>query len=192
MDGDFSDSFEIVGGPEDGISFPITRTPVTIGANADCAIFLNYDRSILPVHARVTVVSGGYRIRAAAGASVYINGRRSGVVWSRIARSGDIVRVGETHLCLVCAPDGLAGRSIGMPTESNFVWLFHAVAQQLQKVAAILFRLFFRTLSRVNRTLLTLMTIAIIVGYFRPGLVQSVINTARYWARHVWWRVTGS
>ncbi len=132
MNGAYTDSFEVVGGPEDGISFPITRTPVNIGANADCAIFLNYDRSVLPVHARVTVVSGGYRIRATAGASVYINDRRSGMVWSRTARSGDIVRVGETPLCLVCAPDGLAGRSIGMPTESNLVWLFHAALVQLR------------------------------------------------------------
>ncbi len=144
----YTDRLVVVNGPEDGVAFPIMRTPITIGAATNCDIFLHFDKKILPKHARVTVVSGGYRIRSIAGALVYINGKRSGMVRARIARSGDIVQVGATSLCLLCAADGLAKRSLGMPSESNVGWLLRSLVHRLVRAGSVTLRLLFKRVSR--------------------------------------------
>ncbi len=183
------DNIEIINGPEDGIVFPITRVQFTIGASADCAVFLNYDRNICPVHARVTVVSGGYRFRSVSGAPVFINGKRSGMVWARCAHSGDVIRVGDTSLHLSCGPDGLAGRSIGVPTESNFVWLIRILFQQLSRMILILYRLCFRMLSRLNRAVLFILVAVLALTIFKPGLLPYLAWYAWTWIRYFWARL---
>ena len=177
------DRLEVVNGPEDGLVFPITRTPLTIGAGADCAVFLNFDCEVRPMHARATVVSGGYRIRGISGAPVFVNGKRSGMVWARIARSGDIIRIGDTSLCLVCVADGLAGRSIGIPTESNFVWLLRFLVQTLGRTLLLLPRLCFKAVSRINRVLLVTLVLLLLLALSIPGPFQNIflnlLNGAR-------------
>jgi len=123
------DHFVVINGPEDGAEFPITRTPVYIGKDPQCAIILRLDNAIEPYHARITVVSDGYRIRSIGGAPVFVGGKRVGTLFSRIVHDGEFVQLGNTFLALECAPDGLAVRSHGMPTESDIVWLFRQTAE---------------------------------------------------------------
>ncbi len=181
MTDEYNDVFEIVDGPEDGVSFPVMRTPVMVGASVDCGIFINFDKKVLPDHARVTVVSGGYRIRSVSGEPVYINEKRSGMVWARTARSGDIIRVGDTSLNLICAPDGLASRSIGMPTESNVVWLLRALVDKGLKTATVLYRLVFKMLGRVNRFLLLVVVGGLILAWLQPALLRNLIAWGRFY-----------
>ncbi len=116
------DSLTVINGPEDGAEFPIVRTPVAIGQNPGCSVQIRLDRSVQPVHVSLNTVSSGYRIRSASNAPVHVNGKRAGKVRSRIARSGDVIRIGHTELVLECAPDGLAGRSRGISTDGDFVF----------------------------------------------------------------------
>ncbi|MFO7975406.1 MAG: FHA domain-containing protein [Candidatus Hydrogenedentota bacterium] len=122
------DHFVVINGPEDGAEFPITRTPVYLGNDPQCAINLRLDNAIKPYHARVTVVSDGYRIRSIGGAPIFVDGKRVGTLFSRIIRDGEFVQVGNTFLALECAPDGLAVRSRGMPSESDIAWLMRQTA----------------------------------------------------------------
>jgi len=191
MSAEYTDSFEIVNGPEDGVAFPIIRSPFNIGTSADCAVYLTFDKKVFPVHCRVTVVSGGYRVRSTAGTPVYINRKRSGMVWARIARSGDTIQIGETSLCVVCAPDGLAKRSIGMPTESNLVWLVRSIFDNLFKAGRLLYRLFFRMLSRFNRVALAVVIAVLILAWFQPNLLRFIIYFVRNFAFTLWGRITG-
>ena len=119
----FPDYLVVVNGPEDGAEFPIARTPVYIGKDPQCAINLRLDNSIEAYHARITVVSDGYRVRSIGGASVFVNGKRVGVLVSHILRDGQLLQVGNTLMALECAPDGLATRSHGMASESDLAWL---------------------------------------------------------------------
>lgn len=116
------------GKTESAKQFPITRTPLYIGSDLQCAINLRLDNGIEPYHARVTVVSDGYRIRSIGGAPVFVGGKRVGTLFSRVIHDGEFFQVGNTFLALECAPDGLAVRSRGMPSESDMAWLLRQVA----------------------------------------------------------------
>mgnify|MGYP006293233339 CR=1 FL=1 len=191
MSAEYTDAFEIVNGPEDGVAFPIIRSPFTIGASADCAVYLNFDKKVFPEHARVNVVSNGYRVRSISGNPIYINEKRSGLVWARIARSGDLIRIGETSLCVVCAPDGLAKRSLGMPTESNLVWLVRSLFGKIIKVSGLLYRMFFRMLSRFNRVAFVVVVAVLLLAWLQPQLLRYVIHFLRGWAFFLWGYITG-
>jgi hypothetical protein len=117
------DYFVVINGPEDGAEFPIARTPNYIGSDPHCAVNLRLDSDIEPYHARVTVVSDGYRIRGIGGAPVFADGKRVGSLFSYILRDGEFVQAGNTLLALECAPDGLASRSRGMASESDIGWM---------------------------------------------------------------------
>ena len=119
---DSTDSFVVVNGPEDGTEFPVVRSPFSIGRDASCTVNVRLDKAVRDIHAHVAVASDGYRIRRADAAPVYVNGRRTGMVRSRVARSGDLVQIGQTVLALDCTPDGLASRSHGIVTENDVVW----------------------------------------------------------------------
>ena len=112
----------IVNGPEDGTEFPIVRGPVRIGSDASSAVVIRLDPSVRQHHALATVVSDGYRIRRTGGAPVYVDDKRAGMLFSRIARSGSLVQVGHTLLCVECAPGGLASRRRGTVSESDLGW----------------------------------------------------------------------
>ena len=131
---EYSDCFVVVNGPEDGTEFPVSRAPFYIGHDASCAVNVRLDTAVRARHAYLSVVSDGYRVRRSDTASVYVNGKRAGMLRSRIVRGGGLVQVGHTLLSLECASDGLASRSHGIGIESDFVWamrqgggaLFHA------------------------------------------------------------------
>ena len=122
---DSIDSFVVVNGPEDGMEFPVVRSPFNIGRDASCTVNVRLDTAVRNIHAHVAVVSDGYRIRRADAAPVYVNGHRTGMVRSRVARSGDLVQIGQTVLSLDCRPEGLASRSHGIVAENDVVWAVH-------------------------------------------------------------------
>ena len=124
----YPDCLVVINGPEDGAEFPIARTPIYIGKEPQCAVNLRLDSAIQGYHARVTAVSDGYRIRSIGGAPVFVGGKRVGTLVSRIVRDGEQMQVGNTLMTLECAPDGLASRSRGMPSESDIAWLLRQVA----------------------------------------------------------------
>jgi hypothetical protein len=117
-----SDAFIVANGPEDGTLHPLVRSPVDIGRGGECGVIIRLDEDVERVHARVSVVPEGYRIRRAGKSPVFANGRRVGAVRSRIVRTGDVVRMGGTELVLQCVPDGLASRSRGLPLEGDAAW----------------------------------------------------------------------
>ncbi len=183
MSPEFSDRFEIVNGPEDGIDFPITRTPIDVGADPACGIFLSIDKAVRPVHARISVVSGGYRVRSISGAPVLVDGKRSGVVLARIVRSGGMVRIGDTTLCLLCEPDGLADRSLGVPLESNLAWLIRLLLRGGWQACIWPARLLLASRGVGRRWVLPLLALFAIAALLRPDLASGAIAWIRGWLR---------
>ncbi|MBN2309989.1 MAG: hypothetical protein JXR94_13525 [Candidatus Hydrogenedentes bacterium] len=116
------DSLHVVNGPEDGLQFALTRAPAHVGSQPGCAVHLTLDAGVCPRHALLTVVSDGYRVRRIDAAPVYVDGKRVGMLRSRVLHPGGLLQVGHTLLCLECAADGLAGRSRGIVSESDFGW----------------------------------------------------------------------
>ncbi len=125
------DCLEVINGPEDGSEFPIIRTPIDVGADPLCALNLCLDQKIADQHARITVVSEGYRVRRLDKAPVWVNGEPTGMVYSRILRPGNILKLGDTELIFRCSPDGLAMRSRGVTTEGDLVWALKLVKKRI-------------------------------------------------------------
>jgi len=119
---DYPDCFVVINGPEDGTEFPIVRAPFHIGHDASCAVNIRLDDAVRDFHVLVSSVSDGYRIRRNDDWAVYVNGKRAGMFRSRIVRSGGQIKVGNTLLCIECAPDGLASRSHGIVTQNDLGW----------------------------------------------------------------------
>lgn len=168
-----SDVFEIVNGPEDGTAFPVVRVPASLGRDARCAVQPRFDQAIELVHARITVVSGGYRIRAAGPSSIYVNNKKAGWIQSRIVRDGGILRTGQTEFMLRTSPEGLAARSMGLPTDSDLGWMIRRLGRGLY----MLLRLGFRMLAGFGSWLKVLFTLALLLGaacFFFPSLYQWV------------------
>ena len=144
------DCFCIINGPEDGAEYPIHRVPFTMGSDFKCAVNPRLDKTVHDEQARVTVVSDGYRVRSIRGLPVYVNGKRTGGILSRIVRNGDIVQLGHTLITLDCAPDGLVSRSQGIDYENDFVWAIgHGMRGALQGVKG-----FFSLLRRLLRSII--------------------------------------
>lgn len=164
------DTLEVINGPEDGAAFTITRVPCDIGSDPSCTVNLTTDRAVRPVHARITAAGDGYRVRCTDGAAVRVNGRRAGSLRSRIVRTGGILQVGDTFLCLQCVPGGLASRSHGISTDNDLLW---AVRLLLGKLL-LLCRIGWRSLRRLfNNTLsmfITALVILVLLSYFFPDL----------------------
>ena len=164
------DEFEIINGPEDGSSFPLVRVPAYLGASAECAVQVATDPAILPKHVCITAASSGFRLRLVEGDGVLVNGRRAGRVFSRIAREGDVIRVGNTYLVLRTSPEGLARRSLGIAPDSDFLFMLG----KLGRVVRLLLRMLFRTargvFSNVLSMVITLLVIAVLLSFFIPGL----------------------
>ena len=183
------DWFEVITGPGDGLEFPITRTPIDIGSGQECGVHLQFDRHVDQVHARATVVSEGYRIRQLYGGPVYVNWKRAGRLRSRIARTGSIVRVGDTELLVQCTPDGLASRSRGMPLESDIGYalriMFPAVLSALRAPAGPLKKL----VTRYYRIVLPVAVVLIIIWFVRPGLLRWAWGWTRYGFAWAWWYI---
>lgn len=179
------DRFEVVNGPEDGTEFPIMRTPVDIGSDAGCGIFLRLDPEVRHVHARVTVVAEGYRIRRVGNNGVWVNGRRAGIMRSRIARNGDVVRIGGTDLCFVAAPEGLASRSYGLPHESDLGWALRLFSGGFARLIPGLFRFVQESFGGTLKMLIPLAALLFLLDYFWPGILAE----AKDFAWRVWYTV---
>lgn len=189
-----SDRFEIVNGPEDGTEFPITRTPQDIGADTHCSVFVRLDPDVRRVHARITVVAEGYRVRKVGNGAVWVDGRRVGLVRSRIVRQGGIVKVGNTELCCCTAPDGLASRSYGLPQESDLGWALRLLSGALLRLVPGLFIFLRDTFGGSFKFLLPLLLIVVGVEYFYPGLLaegRDLLYLGWLWIRGLVTQFTG-
>lgn len=167
------DVLEIINGPEDGTEFPISRAPVIIGSDQGCAVNVRLDEAVQQFHARLTAVGDGYRVRKIHGGNLTVNGKSAGLIRSRILREGGVLCAGNTEIYLRCAPDGLAKRSRGLPTESDLVWLFRVLVRKLWDVIWWAGQ-FSGGRSRFVRFLFAAFIIALVAGYFRPGLLAEI------------------
>lgn len=131
----YFDTLTVSKGPEDGMSFSITSTPVFVGRDPSCLVNLQFDVTIQPEHARLAVGSGGYRVRRLTGAAVTVNGARAGRILSRTLKNGQVLRVGYTELVLNCAPDGHAATNAAPFTESDAVWAIRAALRACGHIA---------------------------------------------------------
>lgn len=189
----YPDHFEIVNGPEDGTRFPIGRTPVDMGGDGSCGIFIALDNDVKRFHARVTVVSDGYRIRRLSGAGpVYVNGKRAGLIRSRIVRHAGVVRVGNTELCLLAAPEGLASRSYGLPTESDAAWLLRLLGAQVLDFLQWARRVLIGTAGFLLRHWMLTLAILAFLSWLRSDLFWAAVNAVRYFLYWLRWRVGGA
>lgn len=179
------DMLEVINGPEDGTEFPINRAPVIAGRDPGCAVNVRLDESVQPFHARLTAVSDGYRVRRIGPGTLRVNGRKAGVIRSRILRDGGILCMGRTELYLCCAPDGLARRSRGLPTESDFAWCLRVGGRKIGRALR-----WGTTASRRRPRFLQLLILAFIVaavaGYFQPGLLAELLGLLRQSWDYAW------
>jgi len=174
------DAFVVTNGPEDGAEHTIVRAPFHVGSDESCNILLRLDKSVVRHHALITVVSQGYRIRRLGAAPVRVDGKRAGMLRSRIVRNGGTINIGHTQLALDCAPDGLAHRSQGIVAESDFGW----VAQQsgryafrgLRHSTSFAISLF----GRIVSSWLAIFAILFVIYFFVPP-VRYFVNDAFSW-----------
>jgi hypothetical protein len=164
-----SDCLIVVNGPEDGVEFPIVRAPMHIGNDPLCAAHLSLDSGVRPLHALVTAVSDGYRVRRVGTGTVYADGKPAGMLRSRIVRTGGTVQVGETVLVLECAVDGLARRSRGLVTESDFGWAVQRVLHAGTRSVTGLVRFVGRMAGRILSSWLAIAAVLFLVYAFVPG-----------------------
>lgn len=151
MEHGYADGLAVINGPEDGAEFALTRSPITIGQAADCAVVVRLDNTIQDHHATASAVAGGYRIRFLTGAPVYVGGKRTGSVRSRVLRPGEVLRVGYTEFVLECAPGGLASRSRGLTVEGDAIWLARKLIGAVTGLIGSLFSLVFSMLRGIQR-----------------------------------------
>jgi len=174
------DLLEIVNGPEDGTQFPITRSPVDIGSSPDASVIVRFDRNVGAKHVRVSVVSDGYRVRRLESGSISVDGKRVGRVHSRIVRDGGTVKVGETEFFLRCAPAGLAGRSHGIPLESDFTWMVRLLWQWVRPAARACGRFCVRILRQLWLPVLLFTILFGLIAAYRPSLFQTAARILAY------------
>ena len=175
------DMLEIINGPEDGTEFPINRAPLIVGSDFSCEINVRLDEAVQRYHARLTAVGDGYRVRKIHGGNLAVNGKSAGVIRSRVLREGNILTVGNTEFYLRCAPDGLARRSRGLPVENDVVWSLRVLVRMLWDGAWWIGTLSGGT-SRFVRGLVVLFVVAVVAGYFRPGIISEI----QYFVSHGW------
>lgn len=164
------DGLEVINGPEDGTFFPLVRTPAEIGSDARCTVAAGTDPAVLPLHARLTPVADGYRVRKLRGGLVRVNGRSVGRIRSRIVNNGGIIQAGNSLFTLACAPDGLAGRSRGLPTDSDAVWAAREILGRIAGVLWLLFRMVRRLFRSVLSTIITVLVILALLSVISPEL----------------------
>lgn len=182
-----ADCFVVVNGPEDGAEFPIVRAPFHIGHDSGCTVNLRLDKGIEDFHALVTVVADGYRIRRARDRAVYVDGRPAGTLKSCIVRDGGMVQLGQTLLVLDCSPDGLARRSRGIVSDSDFGWAVREGATYLKSFVWGLAGFLYRLIRRIVTSWLAMLALAVLLYMVWPQF--------RWWVQWVmmwlWVRVSG-
>jgi hypothetical protein len=133
----FFDTLTVSKGPEDGVQFPITSTPVLVGRDPACLVNLQFDVTIQPEHARIALGRGGYRVRRVTGAPVHVDGAGAGRIRSRVLRPGQSLRVGYTDLVLRCAEGGHAATGSVSWSESDVAWALRAVTGTGRNIAEL-------------------------------------------------------
>ncbi len=118
----FPDRLTVINGPEDGVEFPINRSPFNVGQDGQCAVCLQLDSAVTSVHAKLSASGDGYEVRSVNGGAVYVDGKKAGMIRSRALRPRGVLRVGCTELILECAPDGLFSRSKGIVARNDALW----------------------------------------------------------------------
>ena len=178
------DSLTVINGPEDGTEFPITQREFLIGRDSSCMVNPRLDTAIEGVHGRGSAVADGYSIRNSGGTPIYVNGRRAGVIRSRIARAGDVLRIGHTDLILECSADGVASRSRGIALESDAAWALRHAASYSVRFLRLMARVTMRSLSKLYRNKFLILMIAGLLYWFVPEF--------RHWVIEMWWSVRGA
>lgn len=179
------DTITIVNGPEDGTAFPITQKRFHVGQEPGSHVTIRLDQSVQPFHAEVSVVADGYRFRASGAAPVFVRNRKAGILRSRIARHGDVVRVGHTLLCVDCTADGLASRSRGMPLEHDAVYLAKSFGAELGRGTASFLRFFFGSLRRLLGSWLGVSIVLVLLYFFWPAFHWRVNYAFWYLGRFI-------
>jgi hypothetical protein len=175
-----SDYIAIVNGPEDGKEFPLVRSPFQIGYQPTCAVCIELDRSVQPVHAQVQAVAGGYSIRPLTASQVLVDGKKVGMYRSRTLRPGRRMQVGKTMFVLRCSRDGLARKSRGLSIESDFRWALRRLSVSLAQFATSAFLTVPRLL--VQNWKLGLIVALIVAMGVSPSFRGSVI----YYVQYAW------
>lgn len=172
----YHDYLEIVNGPEDGVRYLVTNAAVDVGSADDAGIHLRLDPQIDAKHARLSVISNGYRVRQLGGGEVRVNGKRAGLIRSRVLRSGDELRLGQTSLVLVCAPGGYAMRSHGVQVESDLIWACRAAIRHswtgTKKLARIIGYVG-RRIGLLPATIALVITLALV----RPDVIRELLRS---------------
>lgn len=175
-----ADSFVIINGPEDGTEFPVVRAPFHVGSGTGCAVQVRLDRDVEDAHALVTVVSDGYRVRKIDRQPVFVNGKRVGTLKSRIVRNGGVLQVGHTLVAVECSPDGLARRSRGIVSESDFGWAVQAGATYTLKLFRRLTGFALELVVRFLTSWLAVVSLLILLFLFWPAFHFWVLSWVRY------------
>ncbi|MCL4691313.1 MAG: FHA domain-containing protein [Candidatus Hydrogenedentes bacterium] len=175
-----ADSFVIINGPEDGTEFPVVRAPFHIGSESACPVQIRLDMNVDDLHALVTVVSDGYRVRRTSRNPVFVNGKRTGSLLSRIVRNGGTIQVGNTLLAVDCSPDGLARRSRGIVYESDFGWAIQTAGRATARAVRNVFTWLYELVRRLLSSKLAIASILFLLLVFWPSFRVWVFQWAWY------------
>ncbi|MCC6488803.1 MAG: FHA domain-containing protein [Candidatus Hydrogenedentes bacterium] len=175
-----AECFVIVNGPEDGTEFPIVRAPFHVGSDTSCPVQVRLDQDVSDLHALVTVVSDGYRVRSTGRGPVLVNGKRAGTLKSRIVRNGGMVQIGHTLLAVDCSPDGLARRSRGIVSESDLGWAAQEGALSLWRFVRRTASFLLEMLRRLLTSWLAIASILFLLFLFWPAFQQRVMGVVWY------------
>lgn len=187
-----TDTFFVVNGPEDGTQFPVLRGPLHIGSDPACTVHVALDTAVAPRHALVTVVADGYRVRRVGRGPVSVDGKRAGAILSRVVRSGGMVQVGDTLLCVECVPHGLAARSHGMVTENNLVWAARKAVGGLVTGITGVGRFVLRTLRRILtswKLLIVVIALILILSPWVRGWAWYYLQWLVYYVRAAYYEI---
>jgi hypothetical protein len=176
------DHLAVVNGPEDGKQFVLIRSPFFIGREQDCAAALLLDNAVLPKHIQALAAADGYRVRCTSASPVFVNGKKVGMIRSRILRPGDTLKVGNTLMTLHTSPTGLSKRSRGTLTESDIAYFGRRVVGGMLSglVSALQFGLRF-ALERWRVAMVLVM-----IGLVAYAPTRRVVF---FYAERVWWQV---
>lgn len=172
------DTLTVINGPEDGTEFSLTHRGFAIGAEGNCAVNIRLDQLVREVHARAEVISEGYRFRSANGARLFVNGRPVGAIRSRVAKHGDVLRVGGTDLVLTCGAEGLAGRSRGLRRQSDWLWAARQSIGFITGASSTLGRFIGNVTGFAHRHWLVAAAVAFLIAYATIPAVREWGNSA--------------
>jgi len=178
-----ADALVIIDGPEDGAEFAINRTPLYAGSDSHCEVVIRLDDAVTLRHARFTVESDGYRVRSATGAPIFVNGKRAGMIRSRVAGNGDRIKLGNTSLTIECCGGGLASRSHGIGSASDLAWAVRIVVRNLGRALSWSARMLWDVYRMFFSSWLILVAAAIVL-YFAVPQVRYWVDGAVNWIRN--------